>query len=306
MDADHDVTVHNLTRRIHALEAENLEYKKNQDVARKNEFRVMGVVLLAIGAAISLLSYPASSYSNLATVFLMVGVGSAFLGILALFFNTEKIINQKVAVDLSLSSITALDDFLRDMRLKSKGVYIPSSKTNGATRIFMPLRREYELPPEAKLKEDAAFLIGLSNPAQEGVFIRPLGYHLFKYTSEDLGVTWKEPRGHEATPDQERERERPQQTLTNKLREVLVNGLDITEEVRASYSGSELSVRLHNTSYVGMCQSIRKEAPQVCEQIGCPICSLIACIYTEYTDRSVQIVEEHCEERDIALVCQTL
>jgi hypothetical protein len=49
-----------------------------------------------------------------------------------------------------------------------------------------------------------------------------------------------------------------------------------------------------------------EEAPQVCEQIGCPLCSLIACIYTEYAGAPSMIEKARSEERDIAVVCRRL
>jgi hypothetical protein len=59
--------------------------------------------------------------------------------------------------------------------------------------------------------------------------------------------------------------------------------------VVVSQSDGELSVRLQPTPYIGMCHSIEEEAPQVCEQIGCPLCSMIACVYTVYIDKEVVI-----------------
>jgi hypothetical protein len=46
-----------------------------------------------------------------------------------------------------------------------------------------------------------------------------------------------------------------------------------------------------------------EEAPQVCEQIGCPLCSLIACIYTEHADVTTFIKEAKSDERDIVITC---
>ncbi|MGZ4926382.1 MAG: hypothetical protein ACXV4B_08030 [Halobacteriota archaeon] len=40
-----------------------------------------------------------------------------------------------------------------------------------------------------------------------------------------------------------------------------------------------------------MSKALKKEAPQVCEQIGCLLCSLIARICTEYADTAAAIDE---------------
>ena len=111
-----------------------------------------------------------------------------------MFLNKERFISQKVAEDLNLSSVIVVDDLLRDLRVKSRGVYVPSAMTGTNVKVFIPLRQDYELPVKARLTEDRAFLIDLANPAQEGVLRKPLGYLLFAHTSRDLKVDWRDAR----------------------------------------------------------------------------------------------------------------
>jgi hypothetical protein len=304
MEATDDLTSYRLRKRIHELEAENTRYQKNQNLARKWEFRITGVVLLAIGAVITLVAYPSYNVSPGASVLMMVGIGALFVGAVTVFLNTERFISQEVAEDLNLSSVIVVDDLLRDLRVKNRGVYLPSSMTGTTVKVFIPLRREYEVPSKVHLAEDRAFLIDLANPAQEGVLLKPLGYHLFAHTSRDLKVDWRDARIEtEGAEEHEQDRE-PQDTLAEKLQDVLVKGLELADKVVVSQIDGELSVRLQNTPYIGTCHSVGEEAPQVCEQIGCPLCSLIACIYTEYADTATVIELARSEDRDIAVLCK--
>ena len=304
MEATDDLTSYRLRKRIHELEAENTRYQKNQNLARKWEFRITGVVLLAIGAVITLVAYPSYNVSPSASVLMMVGIGALFVGAVTVFLNTERFISQEVAEDLNLSSVIVVDDLLRDLRVKNRGVYLPSSMTGTTVKVFIPLRREYEVPSKVHLAEDRAFLIDLANPAQEGVLLKPLGYHLFAHTSRDLKVDWRDARTEtEGAEEHEQDRE-PQDTLAEKLQDVLVKGLELADKVVVSQSDGELSVRLQNTPYIGTCHSVGEEAPQVCEQIGCPLCSLIACIYTEYADTATVIELARSEDQDIAVLCK--
>ena len=135
------------------------------------------------------------------------------------------------------------------------------------------------------------------------MLLKPLDYHLFKYTSENLKVHWKETAGNALdTVDPQDERAQAL-SLTEQLQEVLVKGLEIADKVVVSHTDGQLSVRLQNTSYKGMCDALKAEAPQVCEQIGCPLCSLIACIYTEHADVTTFIKEAQSEEQDITITC---
>lgn len=95
-------------------------------------------------------------------------------------------------------------------------------------------------------------------------------------------------------------------TLAEKLQDVLVKGPELADKVAVTQSDGELSVRLQNTPYIGACHSVEDEAPQVCEQIGCPLCSMIACIYAEYVDRPVMIDKTSRTDHDIALTCKAL
>ena len=306
MEAADDLSTYRLRKRIHELEAENTRYQKNQNLARKWEFRITGVVLLAIGAVITIVAYPSYNVSPSASVLLMVGVGALFVGAVTVFLNTERFISQKVAEDLNLSSVIVVDDLLRDLRVKNRGVYLPSSMTGTSVKVFIPLRREYEVPAKVHLGEDRAFLIDLANPAQEGVLLKPLGYHLFAHTTQDLQVDWRDaPTETEGAEEPRQDREQ-QDTLDDKLQDVLVRGLELADKVIISQSDGELSLRLKNTPYIGTCHSIGEDAPQVCEQIGCPLCSMVACIYTEYADTVSVLEEARSEGSDIIIKCTSL
>lgn len=306
MDAEKDVIVYRLESKLYELEAEVEQYKKSSEVARKNEFRVAGILFLIIGAITVPLAYISFGYSTFANALLMVGVGSLFLGAIIVSLNSERFMNQKVAQNLNLSSVVAIDDLLRDLRLGNKGVYVPSSRAGGNTKVFIPLKRQgFKLPSDAVLKDVQAFVVGLANTEQEGLLLKPLGYHLFTYTETELKVKWKEIQQEEALLQPDAESRGAQNTALGKaLRDVLVNGLEIAEDAAITLDGDTLRVHLRDTSYIALCRSVMREAPQVCSQIGCPLCSLIACVYTEYTDQEVMIESVESSGRDIMLSCK--
>ncbi len=300
-----DLAAYRLRKRIADLETENARYQKNQNLARKYEFRITGAVLLAIGAIVTIIAYPSYNISSNANVLMMVGIGALFVGAVTMFLNTETFMSQKVAEDLNLSSVVVVDDLLRDLRVKNKGIYLPSSQTGGPIKIFIPLRRDYTIPKKIELTSDKAFLIGLSNTAQEGVLLKPLGYHLYRYTCEDLKADWSESPANIDADEEEIEAGRTQRSsLAEQLQDVLVKGLEIADKVTVSLTEEGMRVRLQNSAYSSTCRSLTEEAPQVCEQIGCPLCSLIACIYTEYTDTACTIAEAQNDERDITVLCK--
>jgi hypothetical protein len=206
-----------------------------------------------------------------------------------------------------LSALIVLDDLIRDLRLKNKGIYVPASKTLAGTKVFVPLRRNPKLPTAAQLKGDRAFLIGLSDVTQEGVLMQPLGYHLFRYTEDDLKVAWKKRDADEsANNSEESNAHKGEDELSERLKDVLIKGLEIADSVVASNVDGRLRVSLQNTPYFSACHSIMEQAPLVCKQLGCPLCSLIACIYTEYVDAEVTIESVQRSNRNINVSCKVL
>ncbi len=298
-----DVTIASLTRRLYELEAENANFKKSEKRARKNEFRTTGIFLLVFGFVVAFIAYPSYNYSTISNVLMMVGVGAIFLGAITAFLNAETFISYKVSERLNLSTIVVLDDLLRDLRLKNRAVYIPASKAAAGIKMFVPLKHKYKLPATTQLEGDATFLIGLQDTAQEGVLMQPLGYNLFRYTKEDLKVAWGAgERKSEKQHDEPNPSNQPD-SLSEKLKDVLTKGLEIADTVAVSERDGTLQVSMQNTRYFSACYSIMEQAPQVCKQLGCPLCSLVACIYTEHADTEVMIESVERRNRNIDVTC---
>jgi len=55
-----------------------------------------------------------------------------------------------------------------------------------------------------------------------------------------------------------------------------------------------------------MCQLIEEEAPQVCEEIDCPLCSMIACVHTEYVNKEALIETAKRDGDAVTIMCKTL
>lgn len=114
--------------------------------------------------------------------------------------------------------------------------------------------------------------------------------------AHDLQVDWRDTR-NETEGVGERQQDREQQdTLAEKLQDVLLRGLELADKAVVAYGDGALSMRLLITSYIGTCHAVGEKVPHVCEQIGCPRCSVIACIYIEYAD-TASVLEENKQRR---------
>ena len=106
----------------------------------------------------------------------------------------------------------------------------------------------------------------------------PLGYSLM-LMAENHGADWSD--------------------LSGALEEIIVEGLEIAENVEVMnggimdediVNGKIITVTVNKPVYMKMCSTASTETSHICD-IGCPFCSLIACIITKSTGKNVVIEE---------------
>jgi len=82
--------------------------------------------------------------------------------------------------------------------------------------------------------------------------------------------------------------------LSGALNEIIVEGLEIARSVDVINedikNGNTITVTVNEPVYMKMCSIASIETPRICD-IGCPFCSLIACIITKSTGNNIVIEE---------------
>ncbi len=116
----------------------------------------------------------------------------------------------------------------------------------------------------------------------KGIFLTPPGYGLLMY-SRRIGASF--------TPE----------GLGNKVHDVMVRGLELADRVEVKYASDHVRVSVHDIKNSAMCDSLRKKSHKLCEQVGCPICSMVSCMVVECMGRRAIVKGVHVDGKRIDL-----
>jgi hypothetical protein len=146
-----------------------------------------------------------------------------------------------------------------------------------------------DLPPTALPSDDYSFISGEYGG---GVQLLPPGRLLYDRLVSDYHLVV--PRGEEG--------------LCTAIREVGEEVLDIAEKVEAVPDGDLIVVRLSGYRLFDGCTAIRAASPKCCTMIGCPTCSLFACMAVVGLGRPCKIehVSTDGKERSVSLLLHPL
>ena len=66
--------------------------------------------------------------------------------------------------------------------------------------------------------------------------------------------------------------------IKTSIQEVAEEALEIADSVEIFFEGEVIDIRLRGFMLFEGCTTVRSASPKVCTMIGCPICSLFACM----------------------------
>ena len=263
-----------INKRLAQLEIENEKLRSDHRTAKKNEYKDTGYTLIIFGSLTLGISYFTYNNTTLASVLLFAGIGTTYIGILSLFLTPEKFVRKDILEQSNLSSIAVINNIIQELQIYSKGIYVLS---NGQITVILPLRPDFELSKDIPQRT-----FHIDEPDKAALVLVPLGYSLMRMV-EDRGSDWSD--------------------LSGALNEIMVEGLEIAGSVEVmngdimnenivngKLDGKTITVTVNEPVYMKMCSTASKETPHICD-IGCPFCSLIACIITKSTGKNVVIEE---------------
>jgi hypothetical protein len=187
------------------------------------------------------------------------GANIVALSILFFFLTPYKYINSEVCDAISISNTELTCNILSPLFSESSCTYIPSSGSE-PIKIFIPTSLAYS---GIEAIENISYSGGSD---KKGVFLTPPGYGLFTY-SKSIGALYSA------------------EDLANEIKDVVVKSLELAGRVEVEQDPDSISVKMYDIANSGMCNSIRKKYRNICHKIGCPICSMIACMVVEGTGR---------------------
>jgi hypothetical protein len=236
------------------------------------------VVLATFGILLIWASFTESASGTLAVSLALAGVSIVLVSILYFFITPSRLVNSEVCDAMSLSNAELMNTLLEPLVGNAKGVYIPSSIV-GTTQVLI-LTKDSEF--SKAFLDKAASITGMSADNKSCIFITPPGYGLYSY-AKSLGASFT------------------REGLEDQIKDVLVNGLELVPSVEVSSSEDSVQVRVSGLSDSPQCKAMMQKGKRACEQVGCPICSFIACMVVEGTGMRAMISDVRLDTKAIVL-----
>ncbi len=142
-----------------------------------------------------------------------------------------------------------------DLGLREDAWYLPPGSDRAyVVQVIPATAGTVPLP-----SDDNSFIIGTQ---ADGVQIIPTGEPLLRWLEEKNALT---------LPPNDND-------LFTAIREVCEDTLEVAEHVEVDRTGRTIAVTLSGFRLVPGCIAVRSASPKCCTMVGCPVCSLIACM----------------------------
>jgi len=245
--------------------------------SRRTSAKQIAYILLILGFLALILSIV-----YLSTILVFIGLGLTFWGTLFLFITTTKYVQSTLLNNTTISAFEALDETLTSIRCKGKAIYLPRTyvNQNKKSKILIPSTiGKVLMPPDGIVKEDVLQTL------PKGMCIVPLGQDLANLFEHKLN---------------KRISGIPLSHLGKELQRLFVEDLEIAKSFEMNANGDFVSVEIMGSVFKNLCDEIRR-LRNICDLVGCPLCSSMAVIIAEATGKRVSI-EKHEFSRDGASI----
>lgn len=224
--------------------------------------------LLLVAALASLALAVLTGRGDLTTaILILVGFGSFASGLFLLALSRGRTPDPKFAALLPVQGTVGVATLLADLGVQGDARFFPPDR-EGHLRALVPAGGRV---PSSLPESTYSYL---TTDEGDAVVITPLAEPCLSYLKESCSL--------EVPAEREQ--------LCEAIVEVCRDVLEISDHVEAMFDGDNLVVDLKGFALAEGCRAVRKVSPKCCTMVGCPFCSLIACIAAEGTGRPCQIL----------------
>ncbi len=255
-----------LIETIQELEKENEALRNKLWKYKRKPAGKIGYLLLFFGAIALIWSITYTSY-----VPAFIGIALIFWGALLLFIRPVKYIKADLLSSTALPAFTAINNIIKNLNYKGKGVYLPPKHFKGfkSGKLFISLKENITIPPAEKVSKEEVFF---KNP--QGICLSPSGLDLTNLFEDELGTDFTEV---------------DLNFLQKRLPKLFIEGLEIAEDFEMNMRKDTVYIKIWNSIYKDLCSKTRKLSKNSCSIFACPLCSSIACALTRVTGKPVII-----------------
>jgi hypothetical protein len=205
----------------------------------------------------------------------LVGLGLVFWGAILYYIRPEKCVKEVLLDTTTLPSLANLNQIIVELGYEGKAVYLPPRyfKDFESCKVYISKQnsgKKLPLPIGIQKEEDRVLL------RNQGMFIIPPGMELTKLFENRLGTNFTKV---------------DLKYFEQNLPKLLVENLEIAEEVEIRTENSKVYIEIENSAYANMCNEARKLS-KISGNLGCPLCSAIACLLAKATRNLITIERE--------------
>lgn len=246
---------------------------------KADQMRYAAVALAVLGLVALALWMIIKDDSATSMLLLLSGIGVIVLAILLYFFSPSKYLRADVSGALALSDTLTINSMLSALLVTSRGIHFPTGQT-GAPKLFLPLSGPLS-PDELASLMPGGSVFEVSSEVK-GITISPPGRGLFAY-AQSIGAAFTD------------------EGLENEIKDVMENGLELAGKVGVRREGDSVTVEIRGLTNSRMCATIRKEDAGICARTCCPICSFVACMVAEGSNKKVMVESVKTEGGSISV-----
>jgi len=281
VEAKNKLSIESLnTTQALAERAKQLQSEKEMTLSQKPQkhtrkpSEMVAYTLLLLGASALVISILYSS-----SILAFIGLGLTFWGALLLYIKPTKYVKASLLDSTALSSLKTIDHIITDLNYRGKAIYLPPKypRSLKSGTVFIPSEKELVVPPAEEVAKEKVFL---ENP--RGICLTPPGLGLVNLYEKEL-------RKEFAKVDL--------RYLQNNLPKLFIEDLEIAEGLEISNEGNMIQVKITGSIYKNSCEEARKLS-NVCNSLGCPLCSSIAIVLARATGKPIIIEKTQPFEDD--------
>jgi hypothetical protein len=223
-------------------------------------------LLLLLAAAAALLLAVVSGRGDLTTAMLVLsGFGCFVTGAFFLALSKKESLDPAIAALLPVQGTIAVATLIADLGVQGDARFLPPDEYGRILEMIPAGSKVPGVVPDA-----TSYCM---TPEGDAVVITPLCAPLLSYLRTNASFEVPDEKEH----------------LCEAIREVIEDGLEIAATASVLFEGENLVVDLTDFALIEGCRRVRAASPKCCTMVGCPFCSLVACIAAEGLGRPCRI-----------------
>lgn len=224
-----------------------------------------GILLLSAAAAALFLAAVSGRGDLTTAVLVLAGFGCFVTGVFLLALSNKESLDPEIAALLPVQGTIAVATLIADLGVQGDARFLPPDEEG---RVLEVIPTGSKVP--VQVTETTSYCMTSEGDA---VVITPLCAPLFSYLRSSSSFE---------VPDET-------ESLCEAIREVIEDGLELAGAASVQFDGGNLVVDLIDFALIEGCGQVRAASPKCCTMVGCPVCSLVACIAAEGLGRSCRI-----------------